>query len=245
MEVTTSNIKSTTSKRLSVQVGLTGLSFYWIDEKGREVKKISRFHKISPEELPPKIEAFIASEQIDLNAFNTLQLAHLNNLNTFVPKAFFKEERLPDYLKYNIELQPDDYLVYDIIAGQDMVNVYLPFVNVNNYFIDYFGVFQYHHFSSILLEKAFAEENNHQRQAIYLHIELDCIYLIALKNNKLQLANLFEYQSAEDIMYYLLSCAQSVGFKKDFFLKISGETPGKALEELLDRYVENFQTTSI
>lgn len=241
MAVTIRENKNNISKRLSVQVGLTGLSFYGFDENGENFHYQTQFHQTSPEALVKEITLLIETHKIDFKIFNQLEVYHDNPWCTFVPKAFFKEELLPEYLKYNIQLQPEDYLVYDIIAGNDMVNVYLPFVNVNNYFLDHFGVFQYKHFSSVLIEKALKEEVALRRQSIYLHLQNNTFYIIAIKQGKLQLFNLFEYQSAEDILYFILNTAESVDFKNDFTLKISGDKPDAHFLSLMENYIQTFQ----
>lgn len=244
MAVTTNKNINYSPKRLSVQVGLTGLSFYGIDENGENFNANFRYKKLLPEDLVEKIAECKESEKIDFHTFTQLEVYHDNELCTFVPKAFFKEELLPEYLKYNIHLQPEDYLVYDIIAGHDMVNVYLPFVNVNNYFLDYYGVFQYKHFSSVWVEKALNQEATSERQAIYLHLQTNTFYVVAIKKGKLQLFNFFEHQSPEDILYHVLNCAEKVRFKNDFTLKISGDTPLPHFLELVEQYVQTFQLTS-
>lgn len=241
MAVTTRENKNNISKRLSVQVGLTGLSFYGFDENGKNFHHQTQYHQSTPETLVQEISLLKEAHKIDFKTFNQLEVYHDNPWSTFVPKTFFKEELLPEYLKYNIQLQPEDYLVYDIIAGNDMVNVYLPFVNVNNYFLDHFGVFQYKHFSSVLVEKALKAEAVTGKQAVYLHLQAGTFYLIAIKQGKLQLFNLFEYQCAEDILYFILNTAESVGFKSDFTLKISGDEPDAHFLALMENYIQTFQ----
>lgn len=241
MAVTIRENKNHLSKRLSVQVGLTGLSFYGFDGNGESFHYQTQLHQTTPEALVQEIFLLKEAHKIDFKTFNQLEVYHDNPWFTFVPKVFFKEELLPEYLKYNIQLQPEDYLVYDIIAGNDMVNVYLPFVNVNNYFLDHFGVFQYKHFSSVLIEKALKEEVGLRKQSIYLHLQKNTFYIIAIKQGKLQLFNLFEYQCAEDILYFVLNTAESVDFKTDFTLKISGQEPDAHFLALMENYIQTFQ----
>ena len=44
-----------------------------------------------------------------------------------------------EYLKYDVKLLKNDVASYDNIEEIEAVNVYLPFINVNNYLIDIGG----------------------------------------------------------------------------------------------------------
>jgi len=74
--------------------------------------------------------------------YHSVSVSHTNNLSSLVPKPLFKEDRMSDYLSYNNKTLRHDYFAFDDLKNHEMVNVYVPFVNANNFFIDQFGGFE-------------------------------------------------------------------------------------------------------
>ena len=77
--------------------------------------------------------------------FESINVTHSNNLSTFVPKPFFNEDNLSDYLQYNIKILKNDFIAYDTLENSELVNVFIPYVFINNYLFDTFGSFEYKH----------------------------------------------------------------------------------------------------
>ena len=71
--------------------------------------------------------------------FDDIVIIHENDLSTLVPKALFNEEYLADYLKFNSKILKSDYLSYDSLVHNKSVNVYVPYVNINNYIYEVYG----------------------------------------------------------------------------------------------------------
>ncbi len=85
-----------------------------------------------------------------------------------------------------------------------MVNVYIPYVNINNLFFDKYGAFTYKHFATILLENIFQLSDNSQETTVYVHVQKGQFEIIVIKNKRLLLYNSFEYVTSEDFIYYVL-----------------------------------------
>ncbi|MBU2525034.1 MAG: DUF3822 family protein [Bacteroidetes bacterium] len=232
MVATTSSKTLQYHKSLSVQVSLTGLSFFVRAPDG--VSQVTKKDiKVSqPSELLDALSDFFTEKSISVKDFDQLTVIHKNDWSSFVPKAFFKEAHLADYLKFNVALMPTDFISYDIINNNDMVNVYLPFVNINNFFIDAFGTFQYKHHATVLVENILNKEAGMQREQVYLHFDHHQFECVAVKNGKLQLYNQFAYTTAEDVLYFTLFCMQRIHFNADYGLILLGDFSGK--DELID-----------
>ena len=71
--------------------------------------------------------------------FNKIQVIHDNEVQTLVPSALFEEANLSDYLKFNAKIFKNDFITYDAITNQEIMSVYVPYVNVNNYIFEKFG----------------------------------------------------------------------------------------------------------
>jgi len=136
--------------------------------------------------------------------FNSVIVIHQNELATLVPKELYDAEHKVDYLKFNSKILRNDFITEDEIAINNSVNVYVPYVNINNYIFETFGEFVYKHSSSILIDSILQDSKTSENPIVYINVNTDTIELIVVENNKLQLFNVFNYYSKEDFIYYVL-----------------------------------------
>lgn len=170
----------------------------------------------SPEELYKQIESIFKT---DLNLqleFNNVSVIHKNNLSTLVPSKYFDEEVLTDYLNFNIKTLKTDFVAFDELPDIDSKNIYVPYVNINNYLFQNFGEFDYKHHQTILIEKllktALSNESN-----MYVNVAKNSIDIIVLKNNTIIFCNSFSYGSKEDFIYYLLFTSEQLQLNTEEF----------------------------
>ncbi|RDI50209.1 DUF3822 family protein [Flavobacterium glaciei] len=214
------NIAEKKYKKLSIQVSLTGLSFCCFDTLNNTVTSFNEvhfdtFHKAT------KIEDLFA------DAFNTypelkdsydeILVIHNNNLSTFVPEPLFDENFLGSYLQYNTKVFETDFFAYDEIQNYEMNAVYIPYVNINNFFIDQFGSFEYKHASSILVSKLLVASKNKDEKKMFVHINTGHFEIIVVQNQKLLLFNSFDYNTPEDFLYYILFTAEQLNLNPENF----------------------------
>ena len=88
--------------------------------------------------------------------------------------------------------------------------VYIPYVNINNFFIDQFGTFDYKHANSILVSKLLDASKNNDNKKMIVHFNPGHFEIIVIQNQKLLLFNSFEYKTPEDFIYYLLFTAEQL-----------------------------------
>jgi hypothetical protein len=62
----------------------------------------------------------------------------------------FDENYLGLFAKYT-KVFETDFFAFDSLSNYDINVVYIPYVNMNNFFIDKFGTFDYKHANSILI----------------------------------------------------------------------------------------------
>ncbi|WP_298424705.1 DUF3822 family protein [uncultured Kordia sp.] len=202
------NIDHTKFQKLSIQISLNGLSFCILDTVENTITDLQHFQfetVTNPLQLEVEIINILNShKEIFDQSFQEVTISHINTLSTFVPKPLFSDKNLPDYLKYNNKILPNDYITFDVITNNDMVNVYIPYVNINNLFFDKYGVFTYKHFATILLENIFQLSDNSQETTVYVHVQKGQFEIIVIKNKRLLLYNSFEYVTSEDFIYYVL-----------------------------------------
>ncbi|MGK4567897.1 DUF3822 family protein [Flavobacterium sp. 3HN19-14] len=213
------NITEKNYRKLVLQVGLGGFSYAVRDTLSSRIKTLKTidfgsFSGSKVEELYWK--AFLDNSDLT-RPYDEIVVYHNNNLNTFVPTALFDEELAGSYLQYNTKVFETDFFAFDAIANQEMNNVYIPYVNINNYLIDQFGSFEYRHVNSILVSKLLDLSKNNDEKQVYVHFAAECFEIIVVQNQKLLLFNSFEYKTKEDFIYYLLFTAEQLNLNPEYF----------------------------
>jgi Protein of unknown function (DUF3822) len=205
---------------LSIQVNLSGLSFCILNTYTNTFtfyKHVVFDKKLNPSVVLDKIAHYFNTEKPLQQSFKTVRVIHDNELSALVPKPLLNEDYLADYLKFNSKILRTDFIIYDNILANDSVNVYVPYVNINNYLYDRFGAFEFKHFSTIIIENILALEKNAVSAKMYVHVSHNHFEIIVLENNKLKLYNTFDYLTNEDFIYYILFTAEQLQLNPEEF----------------------------
>ena len=132
-----------------------------------------------------------------------------------VPLAIFEEPRASEYLKFNSKILSTDFIAHDIIDDQNIVVVYVPFVNINNYFFEKYGSFKYYHGVTSLLKIVLKNERHSIVPKMYLHLQGGMVDCVVIKDGNLQLCNTYSYRTPEDLIYYILFCMEQLKINPD------------------------------
>lgn len=240
----TRNSTHISNKALSIQISLNGLSFCVLNTLDNSVFKIKHIifeKKITPFELLDAVKHAFNTEEWLSDSFDKVQVIHVNELATLVPKPLFNEEAIADYLKLNSKILKTDFITFDTISVNDTVNVYVPYVNVNNYIYEHFGAFTYKHFATVLVEEILSQEKNASGNKIYIHVNNAHFEIIVTKAGSLTLYNTFEYQTPEDFIYYILFTLEQLELNPEVIETILLGTilENDALYNILYKYVRH------
>ena len=231
-------------QKLAIQVSLNGLSFATFDTLTNKATNLQNV-VLGKVNLTNKIEDLFAEafqNNPELKAgYDEVVIIHSNNLSTFVPTALFDEDYLGSYLQFNTKVFETDFFAYDELGNYEMNNVYIPYVNLNNYFIDQFGTFDYKHANTVLVKKLLDISKNNEESKMFVHVSDTHFEIVVIQNQKLQLYNTFEYKTPEDFIYYILFTAEQLHLNPESF-KL--ELLGKILEDdslykIAFKYVRN------
>ncbi len=159
--------------------------------------------KIAPENLSEKLNTIINESEIDQSNIIDVKLIICNKLSSLVPNNLFEKKLSLEYLKFNSKLLENDFAAHDFIEEIDAVNVYLPYMNVNNYIIDNFGSFNFYHYSTLLIKKLI-KYNKEKESCLYVNLQEESFQVLIIKKNKLLYYNNFDFNKKEDILYFLL-----------------------------------------
>jgi len=221
------NIDELSSNILSIQVSLNGLSFCVLDIDKNVIDNyfsVDFDKKLNPQDLLLKIKAIYASEPILQESVKHVNVIYDNELSVLVPKPLFNEEYLADYLKFNTRILQTDFITFDTIQANESICVYVPYVNINNFFYENYGAFEYRHFSTVLIESIMSLEKNATETKMYVNVNPHHFEIIVIEKNELKLYNTFEYQTKEDFIYYILFTAEQLQLNpEDFKLVFTGQ----------------------
>ena len=231
--------------QLSIQLCLDGFSFCIHNVLSNELVAFNRYdfdEKINDPFQHLELVKNVFSEETLLNhKYKNISVSHYNNLVTQVPKPLFDKNQLQTYLRYSIKTLENDFITFDEIENSEIVNVYIPFVNINNFLIEIYGPFVYKHASTILIEGLLKEFKNHSEPCCFVNVSSSSFEVVVFKDQKLELYNCFDYQTKEDFIYYILFTAEQLNLNpEEFELKIMGEIEKDSeLFEILYQYVRN------
>jgi len=241
------NIEVTSKRKLSIQFSLDGFSFCTTNTHN-EVIEFSSYSfsktKNSPELILEKLQDIFKKEKSLQYDFETVTVIHQNNLNTLVPNEYFKKDALKSYLKYSIKTIATDLITFDELDFMNSRNVYVPYVNINNFLFQNFGEFEYKHYSSVLLEKLFSIATNDI--CCYIHVSKSTFDIVIIKNSNLQFFNVFEYKTKEDFMYYVLFTLEQLDLStEETLVSILGDMEEDSdLFRLMYTYIRNIDFLS-
>lgn len=229
---------------MSIQISLNGLSFCILNTHTNtvlEIKQNTFDKKVKPDELLDALKHLFNSEKWTKESFTTIQVIHINELATLVPKPFFDQESIAEYLKLNSKILKTDYITFDEIMINDSINVYVPYVNVNNYIHEHFGDFNFKHYSTVLIEEILTKEKNASNAKVYVHVNTNHFEIIATKSGGLILYNTFEYASKEDFIYYILFTLEQLSFNPELIeiVMLGKIKPNDTLYNILYKYVRH------
>lgn len=191
-------------KKLSLQIALNRLSYCVTDTLNNRIVELQSVAYNYTQSLEDQLWRTFVDYPALTRHYDEIVVLHDNNFNTFVPKALFDENYLGSYLQYNTKVFESDFFAFDEIELHDMNNVYVPFVNVNNFLIDQFGAFEYKNSNTALVSALLDLSRNKEEKQVFVHFQDTHFEIVVSQNLKLLLYNSFEYKTPEDFVYYLL-----------------------------------------
>lgn len=228
MVATTNDITNKTYKKLSIQVSLSGLSFCVFDLLSNRILSINSVdfpeNQVIEEQLWKAFSEFPSlSEQYD-----EIKVLHQNTLNTFVPQSLFDENYLGSYLQYNVKVFETDLFAYDSLKNQEINNVFVPYVNINNFLLDQYKSFDFQHASTLLVDAVLDTSRYNFEKQVFIHNQEKHFEIIVVQAGKLIFYNSFEPTTSEDFIYYTLFTFEQLQLNPDnckvtFFGTISEE----------------------
>lgn len=214
-------------KKLSIQISLSGLSFCILNSSDSEIEFLKRVDfksKVTPGAVLEELQGILSKEPLLSQTFDSVLVLFQNELSNFVPEEFFEEQNAADYLKFSSKIIKTDFISHDKIEASNCINVFVPYININNYLFEVYGEFEYKHASTIFLEQILKKEENSNDDKIYINVERFHFEMAVVKKGQFQLYNSFEYVTKEDFIYYVLFAFEQLKLDTEtVMVKLTGQ----------------------
>lgn len=250
METANNKINILTNQELSIQISLNGLSFCILETDTNSIiylKHFTKEQKQTPFQVLDDLKLKLSTEKELQHEFRAIHVVYINELSTLVPKPLFNEDASADYLKFNSKILKTDFIAHDDILINDSVNVYVPFMNINNFLYDTYGPFAYKHYSTILIEQILNKEKHAQNQKMHVHVNKNHFEIIVTNKGKLELYNTFDYTTKEDFIYYILFAAEQLSLNPEtlIFEFIGRINDDDDLYKIAYKYIRHIEVENI
>ncbi|WP_424001532.1 DUF3822 family protein [Maribacter sp. IgM3_T14_3] len=238
------NIADKNFKKLSIQVSLNGLSFCVADTVSQKLlisDRVDFSEEKNPMFVKDELQKLFQKHDIENMQFDEVIAVHRNTLFGLVPKSLFNQNHLNEYLKFNTRVLANDVLAYDEVENHELVNVYVPYTNINNYIYELFGEFDYMHNGTVLLQSLLNNQTQKQETTCFAHVNKNQLDITVLNQRKLLLYNSFKYNTKEDFAYYLLFVLEQLELDpKTVKVKLFGEIEeDDEIYQLCYKYIQN------
>ena len=189
---------------LTLSVGLNSISLSVYDlPSGKLIKfdKVAFSNPLSIEVILDELKDLLNKNDLDFKKIENIKLFQQNNLSVLVPSELYSEKQKKTYLKYNTQIRNNDFIAVDNLNNLKIKNIYIPYININNYLVDLFKNIEYFHYDSELLNKLYEIRRN---EKFFVHVDNRQIKIVVFKNDTLNFFNSYEIDNSSDIIYYIL-----------------------------------------
>jgi len=232
------------TKKLSVQVSLNGLSFSVLDVEARRLETAGRYwfpRAVQEENLRDQIQPVMDQFGLTESSFDQIQLIYQTGRFALVPAELFDQACLPHYLKLNARLESNQWPRFDNLAGDQMYNVYLTYPEVDRWFSEQFEWVDIRHSGSVLIDSFLLHPHWDHRPHCFVRVGIRNMEVVLIREQALLAYNIFPFSNQEDFLYYLLMLMeQSQIDPEEVDVNLFGEVdPDHPFFKLAYRYIRN------
>ena len=212
------------------------------NQKLSSLNKVRFLHNKKSNFILKTIKKYIKSFSKE-NIPSEVKLIYYNRTSTLVPSDLFDPKNSLNYMKYNTSIRIDDIAANDHVLNHEINNVYIPNIDINNYIFEKFKTFDFYHYSSLIIEKfsnAFAKKFG---KRVFVNVNDGFIDVLYFRDKKLEFYNSYDYNSIEDVLFYLLFCFSELKLNPDEIHTVFSGTIDldSKLYELIYTYVRNVE----
>lgn len=203
-----------------------------------ELQYLKHYSFKPAEKTGDSLTHLIQAEPFFSQTFESVVIGLSSSCFTFVPAPLFQQKNMQDWLAFNHEIPKGSVVLQDELKSCDSRLVYAVPEGVKNSLDRSFPNNITKCYMSSLVENLSA--GRLRKCSLDIH---PAAFDLILSDGKLVMANTFLYESAEDLLYFLLASLQQNNFKPaETEVILSGEIEsGSALHELLKEYIPHLK----
>lgn len=212
------------------------------NKKLSSLNKVRFLHKKKSNFILKTIKKYIKSFSKE-NIPSEVKLIYYNRTSTLVPSDLFDPKNSLNYMKYNTSIRIDDIAANDHVLNNEINNVYIPNIDINNFIFEKFKTFDFYHYSSLIIEKISNDFAEKFGKRVFVNVNDGFIDILYFKDKKLEFYNSYDYNSIDDVLFYLLFCFSELKLNPDEIHTVfSGSIDfDSKLYELIYTYVRNVE----
>jgi len=222
---------------LSIYLGYKEIVFVIFDAIESQILNRSCLYFKDIKQVNNHIFDYLADNKFSY--FDVIDVIHFNNLHSVVPQALFDKKHIKEYLKFNNTILETDQYSFDKIEDNDSVNVFVPIIFDSNNLKKYTKDIKQRHYTSCLISEIFKIENNNINPNVYLNINNSKLDVILISKNKLKFINTFDYNSNEDLVYYILFCYEQLSLNPENSPIIISGKIDDSIFNIIYKYIRN------
>lgn len=159
-------------------------------------------------------EVFIADEWLR-NAFQDIRIAVSNKDFTLIPDRLYNQQHQTDYLKKLVPLLSTSQTQANHLSNLGLYNVFALDGPIKSLLEIYFPNARLYHLCTALM-KGFQEMANLQSgPRIFLNVYNRQVQILAFEDGRLILANVYDFQSSRDFIYYVMLVFDQFNWKPE------------------------------
>ncbi len=205
-EIITPGFDSSTSHLLDLTVSVSDneIAYTLYSRKESEFKMLKSQAIFTPEDFKQLVN-------YDLNGtYNDVRILVVNPNTTFFPTVLFDKSLIRESFGFNHPFNhAEEQLHHDSLKKHDAENIYKISNLLRELLSSYFPKYRLMHYSSALIEGFTQATDENEKFGVFIHEEF--IHIVYLKGQRLQFVNAFEFETHEDLLYYVLACCDQLG----------------------------------
>ncbi len=230
-----------------MQINLHGLSFSVFNkEKNKHVVFETYSIKNNDDETSAskELKEILKSSDLLNNQYFKTVVLYQDRITTLVPSELFDAKNKEIYLNFNQPGKSNRKVLFDKIKNLDIVNVFSIPQTIFETLTGLGDNILIKSFSSSFIECISVNfKNKITENTFFINVNNNDFDIVKFNNNKLVFHNIFNFNTKEDFIYFLLASIEQLGFNPaDIELIMSGniEKTGKIFP-LIERYIGSYR----
>lgn len=232
---------------LSLQVSNHGFRFGVFDNANTRILALEDY-KFLNENKVECIEALFESHAyLKAGFWKSIKLFIRNAKFTLVPHSLFSDDLAQELLALNCKINENEKVAFYKHTTLDIVNIFALEQGILNRIQKFYPNkhIEVIHHSSMFMEGVINHTNHNQHINVFAFIEDHLLTIAVRKEDKLLFVNNFKYQTANDIIYFILFVYEEIDLNPEVVpINISGDVDKKSeVYEKLYRFIRFIKFT--